>query len=82
MSGTMRLMTHGGYLQDQISLLPKLKRASPPRSGRAWVISDCSTFRRAAAVGAGCPPIGRSILSPIAEWRRPSVDLTITLYAV
>ena len=24
-SGTTRLMTHGGYLQDQISLLPKLK---------------------------------------------------------
>jgi len=25
LSGTTRLMTHGGYLQDQISLLPKLK---------------------------------------------------------
>ena len=25
LSGTTRLMTHGGYIQDQISLLPKLK---------------------------------------------------------
>lgn len=75
--GTTRLMTHGGYLQDQISLLPKLKLLAGVRFEgftQKYDELDYDTHNRQSNVSA-LPRIGVTyqILQPLslyASWSR------------
>ena len=76
-SGTTRLMTHGGYLQDQISLLPRLKVLAGVRFEgftQKYDELDYGTHNRQSNVSA-LPRIGISyqVLQPLslyASWSR------------
>jgi len=76
-SGTTRLMTHGGYLQDQITLLPKLKLLAGVRFEgftQKYDELDYDTHNRQSNVSA-LPRIGITyqVLQPLslyASWSR------------
>jgi iron complex outermembrane receptor protein len=76
-SGTTRLMTHGGYIQDQISLLPKLKVLAGVRFEgftQKYDELDYDTHNRQSNVSA-LPRIGVTyqVLQPLslyASWSR------------